>query len=82
MPNTIEILFQIRHHFEMECQVVKHVRHHFAFNQGHKSTKAAQDIYAVYGDDFIIDRKTISVPFYFKDGTFELTESLLTNCTC
>lgn len=43
LPNAINILFQIRHPFEMERQVDKneHVRplFPFAFNQGHKADK-------------------------------------------
>lgn len=64
----------------MECQVDKnvHFRHLllFAFNQGSKATKAAQDICAVYGGGAITERTAQKWFSRFKKGNFDLTDSL------
>lgn len=69
LSNVSEILFQIRHLLEIECQIDKNkqVRHLFAFNQCQKAGKAALDICVAYEDDFISDGMTLKCFFPFQD---------------
>ena len=60
----------------MECQVDKneHFRHHllFAFNRGAKTTEAAREISAVYGEDAMPVRTAQYWFAKFKNGNFDL----------
>lgn len=77
LSNVIEILFQNRHYFEMECQIDKNeYLLFFVFNQGHKAAKVAWNICALYGDEFIADRMAQKWFTHFKMGKFKLTDSL------
>ena len=62
----------------MDCQVDKksHFRHLlFAFNRGQKTSKAAGDICAVYGEGAIAERITRDWFSRFKHKNFDLNDA-------
>ncbi|KAK6751516.1 hypothetical protein RB195_003109 [Necator americanus] len=56
----------------------QHFRHllYFAFRRGQKATEAARDICAVYGEDAITARTARNWFAKFKNGNFDLDDSL------
>lgn len=73
--NVIEILFQIRHSFQLEF----YVRHLiFAIKQGHKTARAVRDVCAVYKESIITETMAEKLLPRFeerKSGPFQFDEN-------
>jgi hypothetical protein len=70
----------------MECQVKKneHFRHHllYEFSRGSKDAEAARNICAIYGEDSIAERTAEKWFAHFKQGNFDMSDTLLLARQC